>query len=204
MENKDILEIIFIRHAETEYTNIGDRDNCDGELTEYGEEQYALLGEKLKDIPIDAYITSSLLRAFKTATGVCRAKDDNPLLEICPELIECGCTPGYFGCSEEYLNKYYKNTKMCESLYGKDKHEFPCEGKEVNDVRAEKVMDYIKNRFTFGERVAVFSHHGFLEHLIPTALGVESHVFRFALDNISMTVVQYCRDGNCVPRYVNK
>ena len=204
MENKDILEIIFIRHAETEYTNIGDRDNCDGELTQYGEEQCRILGEKLKETPIDAYITSSLLRAFKTATGVCKAKEDEPLLEICPELIECGCTPGYFGCSEEYLNKYYKNTRMCESLYEKEKHDFPCEGKEVNDIRAKKVIDYLKNRFTFGERVAVFSHHGFLEHLIPTALGVEPHVFRFALDNISMTVVQFCRDGNIVLRYVNK
>lgn len=204
MENKDILEIIFIRHAETEYTNIGDRDNCDGELTVRGEEQCRELGEKLKDIPIDAYITSSLLRAFKTATGVCKAKSDEPLLEICPELIECGCTEGYFGCSEKYLNKYYKNTKMCESLYEKGKHDFPCEGKEVNDIRAAKVINYLKNRFTFGDRVAVFSHHGFLEHMIPIALGVDSHVFRFALDNISMTVVQFCKNGNTVLRYVNK
>lgn len=204
MEKKDSLEIIFIRHAETEYTNIGDRDPSDGELTARGEKQCEELGEKLKNVPIDAYITSSLLRAFKTATGVCKAKEDNPVLEICPELIECGCTPGYYGCSEEYLQKYYKNTKMCESLYNKGKHEFPCEGKEVNDIRAKKVIDYLKSRFTFGDRVAVFSHHGMLEHLIPTALGVEPHVFRFALENISMTVVEFCRDGNCVLRYVNK
>lgn len=204
MIDKDILEIIFIRHAETEYTNIGDRDNCDGELTEKGEEQCRLLGEKLKNVPIDAYITSSLLRAFKTAAGVCRAKSDGPLLEICPELIECGCTEGYFGCSEEYLNKYYKNTKTCESLYGKDRHEFPCEGKEVNDIRAKKVMDYLKKRFTYGQRVAVFSHHGFLEHLIPTALGVEPHLFRFSLENISMNVVQFTSDGKCILKSINK
>lgn len=204
MENKDILEIIFIRHAETEYTNIGDRDNCDGELTDRGEMQCAELGEKLKNVHIDAYITSSLLRAFKTATGVCKAKGDEPLLEICPELIECGCTPGYFGCSEEYLRRYYKNTKMCDSLYGTEKYEFACKTKEDNDIRAKRVIDYIKSRFTFGDRVAVFSHHGMLEHLIPTALGVEPHIFRFALDNISMTTVDFCRDGNCVLRSVNK
>ncbi len=204
MENRDSLEIIFIRHAETQYDNIGDRDPSDGELTAKGERQCTELGEKLKDLQIDAYITSSLLRSFKTATGVCKAKSDEPLLEICPELVECGCTPGYYGCSEEYLQRYYKNTKMCEKLFGTQNYEFGCEAFEDNVIRAEKVISYIKNRFSFGERVAVFSHHGFLEYLIPTALGVKPHVFRFSLDNISMTAVDFCRDGNAVLRCVNK
>ncbi len=204
VKKHDTLEIIFIRHAETQYDNIGDRDTCDGELTEKGEQQCTELGEKLKDLQIDAYITSSLLRSFKTATGVCKAKCDNPILEICPELVECGCTPGYYGCSEEYLSHYYKNTKMCENLFGTENYEFGCESFEDNVIRAEKVISYIKNRFSFGDRVAVFSHHGFLEYLIPTALDVKPHVFRFSLDNISMTVVDFCQDGNVVLRSVNK
>lgn len=204
MENKDCLEILFIRHAETDYDDWAGRDPSDGELTARGEEQCNELGERLRALPIDAYITSSLLRAFKTAVGVCRAKGDDPLLEICPEIIECGCTPGYFGCSEEYLNRYYKNTRLCEGLYDGGKHNFPCATKEENDIRAQKFIDYIKSRFTFGDRVAVFSHHGMLEHLIPTALGVEPHIFRFALENVSVTAVSFCRDGNVVLRYVNK
>ncbi len=204
MEKYDSLQILFIRHAETNYSDIGDRDPSDGELTAKGEQQCADLGEKLKALPIDAYITSSLLRSFKTAVGVCDAKIDKPLLEICPELVECGCTPGYYGCSEEYLKKYYKNTKMCEKLYGTEKYDFGCEAFEDNVIRAEKVISYIKNRFTYGDRVAVFSHHGFLEYLIPTALGVKPHIFRFSLDNISITVVEFCRDGNAVLRCVNK
>ena len=204
MEKHDSLQILFIRHAETNYNDIGDRDPSDGELTAKGEQQCADLGEKLKALPIDAYITSSLLRSFKTAGGVCDAKIDKPLLEICPELVECGCTPGYYGCSEEYLKKYYKNTKMCEKLYGTKKYDFGCEAFEDNVIRAEKVISYIKNRFTYGDRVAVFSHHGFLEYLIPTALGVKPHIFRFSLDNISITVVEFCRDGNTVLRCVNK
>ncbi len=204
MENRDTLQILFIRHAQTDYKDIGDRDNCDGELTPNGEQQCIELGEKLKDLPIDAYITSSLLRSFKTAVGVCAAKPDKPLLEICPELIECGCTPGYFGCSEEYLQKYYKNTKMCEKLFGSEKYEFGCEAFEDNVIRAQKVISYIKNRFSYGERVAVFSHHGFLEYLIPTALGVKPHIFRFSLDNTSVSIVDFCRDGNTILRCVNK
>ncbi len=204
MDNHDTLEIIFIRHAETRYDDIGDRDPSDGELTENGEKQCNMLGERLKDLPIDAYISSSLLRSFKTAAGVCRAKPDEPLLEICPELVECGCTPGYFGCSEEYLQRYYKNIKMCKNLYGTEKHEFACKTIEDNDIRAQKVISYIKERFTFGHRVAVFSHHGFLEHLIPTALGIKTHCFNFALDNISITVVNLCRDGSAILRCVNR
>ena len=204
MKEHDSLEIIFIRHAETQYDNIGDRDPSDGELTAKGEQQCIDLGEKLKDLPIDAYITSSLLRSFKTAKGVCQAKRDNPILEICPELVECGCTPGYYGCTEEYLQRYYKNTKMCKKLFGTENYEFGCEAFEDNVIRAEKVISYIKNRFTFGNRVAVFSHHGFLEYLIPTVLGVKPHMFRFSLDNISITAVEFCRDGNIVLRCVNK
>lgn len=204
MEKHDSLQIIFIRHAETNYGDIGDRDPSDGELTAKGEQQCIELGEKLKDLPIDAYITSSLLRSFKTAVGVCITKPDKPLLEICPELVECGCTPGYYGCSEEYLRRYYKNTKMCEKLYGTENYEFGCEAFEDNVIRSEKVISYIKNRFSFGERVAVFSHHGFLEYLIPTALGVKPHIFRFSLDNISISVVEFYRDGNAVLRCVNK
>lgn len=200
----DSLQILFIRHAETNYNDIGDRDPSDGELTPNGERQCISLGEKLKDLPIDAYITSSLLRSFKTAVGVCNAKADKPLLEICPELVECGCTPGYYGCSEEYLQRYYKNTRMCEKLFGTEKYEFGCEAFDDNVTRAEKVISYIKNRFSYGESVAVFSHHGFLEYLIPTALGVKPHIFRFALDNVSVCIVELCRDGKTVLRCVNK
>lgn len=204
MKDNNSLQLLFIRHAQTDYKDIGDRDPCDGELTTEGEQQCVDLGEKLKSLPIDAYITSSLLRSFKTATGVCKAKNDKPLLQICPELVECGCTPGYYGCSEEYLQRYYKNTKMCEKLYGTKIYEFGCEAYEDNVIRAQKVIDYIKNTYSYGDRVAVFSHHGFLEHLIPTALGVKPHVFRFSLDNTSITIVDICRDGNAVLRYVNK
>ena len=130
MKEHDTLRIIFIRHAETDYADIGDRDPSDGELTENGRQQCLALGEKLKDWPIDAYITSSLLRSFRTAVGVCNAKSCKPVLEICPELVECGCTPGYYGCSEAYLSRYYENTKMCDSLFGTERYTFGCEAFE--------------------------------------------------------------------------
>lgn len=204
MKNNDAIEILFIRHAETDYNDWEGRDPSDGELTPNGEKQCNILGERLKSVEIDAFISSSLLRAFKTAAGVCRAKGNEPVIEICPEIIECGCTPGYYGCTQEYLSQIYKNAKMCTNLFGTEGYTFGCESVEDNNVRAQKLVDYITQNFTYGDRVAVFSHHGMLEYLIPTALGIKTREFYFSLDNISITAVDICRDGNRILRCVNK
>ena len=201
---KDVLEILFIRHAETNYEDWEGRDPCDGQLTPRGEEQCKILGEKLKDTPIDGYISSSLLRAFKTARGVCEAKGDKPLLKICPEIIECGCTPGYYGCSAHSLSELYENIEMCPKLFGTEEYEFGCEAVEDNNKRAQKLVEYIMDIYGYGKIVAVFSHHGMLEYLIPTALGVKTRDFFFSLDNISVTAVDICKDGRRILRYVNK
>ncbi len=204
MKNENAIEIVFIRHAQTDYNDWAGRDPSDGELTPYGEKQCRILGERLKDVEIDGYISSSLLRAFKTAAGVCKAKGNEPIIEICPEIIECGCTPGYYGCSREYLSKHYPKTKMCKNLFNGNKYDFGCESVEDNNERAKRLIDYIQEKFNFGDRVAVFSHHGMLEYLIPTALGIKTRDFNFALDNISITVVDICRDGSRTLRCVNK
>lgn len=204
MKEPTTLEIVMIRHAETNYQDIGDRDNCDGELTPNGEIQCSILGEKLRDVQFDAYFSSSLLRAFKTAAGVCKAKADHPLIEICPELIECGCTPGYYGCSEAYLARYYDHVRMCEPLYGTETHSFACQTSEENDLRAQKVIDDLKRRFPDGGRIAVFSHHGMLEHLIPTALGIQTQTFHFSLQNISISIVACHSDGSSTLRCANR
>lgn len=198
------LKLLFIRHAQTNYTDIGDRDNCDGELTEIGERQCELLGERLRDLPIDGYISSSLLRAFKTAAGACRAKSDEPQINICPEIIECGCTEGYYGCTEEYLRKHYKNAKMLKPLFGTDRHKFACQTVEENNLRAQKFIDYILKNYTYGQRVAIFSHHGMLEYLIPTALGIRTRDFAFSFENTAVTEIDIFEDGKRVLKFANK
>ena len=157
----DSLELIIIRHAETQYDNAGDRDGCDGDLTEKGEQQCIELGEKLKDLEIDAYISSPLLRAFKTGMGVCNAKPEKPLLQIMPELIECGVPVGYYGSDENYLKKYYANAEMCENLFGTESYKFATKYGCDNNLRAKKIIEYIKSKYTYGDRVAIFTHMDF-------------------------------------------
>lgn len=198
------LELIIIRHAETQYDNAGDRDGCDGDLTERGEEQCVELGEKLKDVEIDAYIASSLLRAFKTGVGVCRAKPENPLLQIMPELIECGVPVGYYGCHETYLKKYYSNTGVCENLFGTTEYEFGTKYDCDNELRAQKVIEYIKKTYTYGDRVVLFTHNGFCQHLIRAALNIEKQTFDFELKNTSMTTIGFFRSGQIILHGLNR
>ena len=204
MKKQDSLELIIIRHAETQYDNSGDRDGCDGDLNERGEQQCIDLGERLKDLEIDAYITSSLLRAFKTAVGVCNAKDDNPVLQIMPEIIECGVPVGYYGCSEEYLQKYYSNTEMCPKLFNTKDYEFLTKYGCDNISRAQKVIEYIKKKYSYGNRVVLFSHNGFCQYLIRAALNIKTHTFDFELNNTSITKIEFRRNGQIILHGVNR
>jgi len=92
---------------------------------------------------------------------------------------------------------------MLKNLFGTGKYVFGCEKIEDNNLRAQKIIDYIKENYKCGQTVAVFSHHGMLEYLIPTALGIKTRDFFFALDNISVTEVDICEDGKAVLRSVN-
>ena len=203
MENKDYLELIIIRHAETNYKDSGDRDGCDGDLTKLGEKQAVELGQRLKDTEIDAYITSPLLRAFKTAAGVCNAKPDKPLLQIMPEITECGVPVGYYGCSEEYLKKCYPNTAMCEPLFDNENHIFGTKYYDDNSLRARKVIDYIKEAYSYGDRVVLFTHQGICAYLIRQALNIEKQTFDLFIDNTAMTKILFYRDGRILLQSLN-
>lgn len=195
MVNSNSLECIIIRHADTNYNDYGDRNDSDWELTELGEKQCIELGNRLKDLKIDAYITSPMLRAFKTAAGVCNAKIDKPILQIMPEIIECGISAGYYGCSEEYLKKYYANTKMCQSLFDSEQYEFNTNYACDNALRAKKVIDYIKNEYSYGKRIVLFTHKEFSQFLISEALNLGEAPFYFAMKNVALTKIEFLSDG---------
>lgn len=77
------------------------------------------------------------------------------LIVIMPELMETYIDNGYYGCSEQYLQKYYSNTKMCEILLGDKEYNFKNNNESDFVAIAKKVIDYIKNKYTFGKRVCI-------------------------------------------------
>ena len=103
-EDNGSLKLIFIRHAKPDYNDCGDRDISDGDLDTTGLSQCVSLGQRFKEIPVDAFFSSSLLRAYRTAAAICSEKEDQPQIEICPEIMECGTTRGYYGCSAEQIS----------------------------------------------------------------------------------------------------
>lgn len=189
MEEK--LEIFYVRHGDTDLSKLDGRDTCDVDLSELGEKQIELLGERFAGKQFDAVFSSPLVRAVKTASAVCRRLDGHPVIEILPQIIENGSSYGYFGESEEYLHKYYDNFKrntdlplMYDNLEDKD-----------NDARARAVIDYLKSRFTYGQKVILFAHGSFGNHFLSQAVEMGEGNYILSLNHTSVSKVKYTSDG---------
>lgn len=189
MEEK--LEIFYIRHGNTDVTKLDGRDTCDVDLSEQGEKEILLLGERFKGKNFDAVFSSPLVRAVKTAGAVCEQLDGSPVIEILPQIIENGSSYGYFGQDIEYLKKYYPDITLNNDL----PLMFDNLEDEDNDARADAVIRYLRNRFTFGQKVLVVAHGSFGNHFIPRAVNMGNGDYIFSLNNTSVTKIKYTPDG---------
>ncbi len=189
MDNR--FEIFYVRHALTQEGNFADRDKCDIDLDETGEKQIELLSERLKGREFTAVFSSPLVRAVKTASAVCKKLSNSPVIEILPQLCENGTTENYFGQDENYLKRYYEKIIINNDLplY------FKTETEEQNNERAKTVIDYFKNRFTYGDKIIVFAHGSFGTNFLSNAVGIKDRDFIFSLNNTSISKIKYTPDG---------
>ncbi len=197
MEEK--FEIFYIRHGETNNALFEERDTCDVNLTETGVKQAELLGERFKGCEFDAVFTSPLVRCVRTAAAVCNKLKNHPQMEILPQIIENGSSYGYFGTGIEYLKRYYDNLVenndmplMYDNLKDKD-----------NDERARKVIEYFKNRFTYGQKIIVFAHGSFGNHFLPQAVEMGEGNYILSINNTSVSKIKYTKDGKQRLSFVN-
>ena len=194
MEEK--LEFFFIRHADACEPDSEGRDVCDRKVTALGEKQLLLLGERFAGAHFDAVLSSPLVRCVKTAAAVANRLDDHPVIEIVPELIEKGATPNYAGCPLSYLTQYYDNLKLCEdTIFGFGGGNFPNVTKSEAMERARCLVKYLKNRFTYGQKVLLFSHACFGNSFLPSAIHIREEEFRMTLFNTSVSKIKYTPDG---------
>lgn len=194
ISNKEIrkLEFFYFRHANTN-ADYGDRCKCDVDLSPLGEEQIKLLGKRFAGKQFDVILCSPLIRCVKTAAAVARELEKPVTIEIVPELIENGTLPGYAGVDMEYLKRYYPDIKLCE-----DKNicgNFKNQNDRQNDKRAKKLAKYLKKRFDYGQRVAIFCHGSFGNHLIPALVEMGKGNYILSLSNASVTKIKLTSDG---------
>lgn len=197
MDNNKSLEIYYIRHADAENGSADGRDVCDRDITPAGAEQLRFLAERFKGAKIDAILSSPLVRTVKTAAAVAKAVEGDIPVEIVPQLIEKGATPGYTGLSVEELKQYCDNLILC----GDKICELPAQGdstetKEECLKRAATVAEYIKNRFDYGQRIVIVSHGVFGINFFQAAMGIEKEYdFRFTNFNTGVTKLKFSPDG---------
>ena len=191
------LEIFYIRHADADKGVTDDRDRCDRDITELGELQLKYLAKRFEGAKFDAVLSSPLVRTVKTAAAVAGSLEGRPPIEIVPELIEKGATAGYSGCGLDYLKRYYDNIKLCEdNIYGGEGGDFPNEEKEDVLLRAKAVVEYIKNRFDYGQRIVVVSHGVFGINFYQAAMGITNEYdFRMTTHNTAVTKIKFTPDG---------
>lgn len=195
--DSNALEILYIRHADADSGSSLNRDICDRDITELGEKQLELLSERFKGVEVDAVLSSPLVRTVKTAAAVADAVNGEMQIEIVPELIEKGSTPGYYGLQINELSKYYSNLSLCRdkicSLPGTGEE---TESKKQCLERARAVCEYVRTRFGYGSRIVIVSHGIFAMNFYQAAMGiVDEYDFRYSTDNTAVTKLKFTDDG---------
>lgn len=205
--NEVQLELYIIRHGQTfgnlgiEQTNVSYIDKHDPLLTEKGEHQVKLLGERFANYPFDAVYSSALRRAMQTATSVVSQQPENGAKEIrvMPLLNECGAGEEYLGLSFTELKEMFPLADIAEGFDKSDKLITLTRGwSDAQQLeRAKKVLDYLTEKHHSGEKVAVVAHAAFNTFLFHCALGLdpEKVIFDPHFLNTGVTKIVFFKKG---------
>ena len=199
MEEKK-LEFYYIRHADTAGSKKAGIYDCDIDLSPLGLKQADLLAKRFEGKSFDCILSSPLIRCVKTAAAVAKGLEGKKTIEIVPELIENGTVPGYERVNLDLLKEIYPDITLCEDRIfdiKSNKTDFE------NDERAFALARYLKLRFTFGQRVLIFCHGSFGNHLLPKMVEMGEGNYILSLSNTGVSKVKYTPDGKQRLSFVN-
>lgn len=199
-----LRELYLIRHGET-YGNIGENESdsmadCeDTMLTPNGEDQAERLGRYLKDTDFAAVYSGGLRRAIATADHIVKYREKKEIL-VLPPLCEIGINPGYKGIPADELSGFCKNAVIAHGYENSPltiPDETPQQNEERYFARAKEVLDYISERYSSGEKVALVSHAGFLTYIIFYIIGYRDKqpYYDFRLGNTGVTRILFYEPG---------
>ncbi|QRN86248.1 alpha-ribazole phosphatase [Clostridia bacterium] len=192
MKNKEgkhnMTEIYLIRHGQTTWNNERRfQGHTDIELDKEGIAQANRLKERLRDVHFDAFYSSDLIRANKTANIV--AQDRGMPVHILKEVKEIK-----FG---EWEGKKFSEVMGGEQNF-KKWHDDSSLKMVPGGERAEEVLNRVEGaiqhilRVHPKERVAVFSHGGPIRYMLISCLKMPIEMcWKIDIGNTSISVMRW-------------
>lgn len=204
-EPKIILELYLVRHGESmsqtgESDSMADEYKYDPPLSAKGQREAELLGEYLKDLPLDHILCSGMRRALRTAYEIVVRQPENGAhrAEVHKIFTECGTSPATRGRSVREIQKELTCMIPAE---GTDMDEVQIVYSERDDddallARAQQAIDYLSERFHNGEKVLIAAHAAFDTFLFWAALGIKlPQAFDPSFHNTSITKIVFFEKG---------
>lgn len=191
MEVGDDVDLYIARHGES-LGNTGESNSVDPELSLLGHKQSECLAQRMKDVHLDAIISSPHVRAVQTAAKTAQLKGMK--IELFPLLFEVGTYAGYEGRGLSELQKLYADITMFS-----DGKPYPLsltqEDRTITYNRAKEAIERIKARFGTDSSVMLFAHGCFNNYLINAAIGFEVRDdFNFCQENTGLTCIRFIQD----------
>lgn len=162
--------LYFVRHGETDYNRQGivQGKRINSSLNETGRMQARALGRRFKDVPVDAFYSSTLRRAEETLSFITAEHPDVPVYRLAElDEISWGVLEGK-SVSEEVLRVFDDMNNRWKS--GEFHHRVDG-GESILDVqeRALRAVEIILERHS-GGTVIIVTHGRFLRILLATLL----------------------------------
>ena len=202
------VQIIFVRHGES-YGNIGlptpeGYSEEDTPLTEYGLKQAQALADYWFDgIEIAHIYASPFSRTIQTIYPT--AQKLGKSIELLPDLLEYGSTTA--GCEAEKIARDFPLAIPCTAKLSPAGGTLTLpvpESRVQAQLRAKRLIGYIKSIYSSGETVIVSTHGTFFSYLVRAALNADGeNCFNSQIDNSAVTVVALRRNEPPLLRTAN-
>ena len=198
------LELYLIRHGQSMGNAGYDKEDLtlkeanDPLLTEKGINQADLAGQYLRNTEFDHIYSSGLIRALSTADGILRHQTNIKPVNILPVLSEVGISPDYDGITLEEMKEFCKTACLADGIEEDSPRVYHSTFENEDEIfdRAKTVMEYLRSRYTKGEKVAVVAHAAFLTILIFHIMGFkEAPLFDISIQNTGITKVIFYKTG---------
>lgn len=168
-------------------------------LTELGRYQAEQLGEYYSDVKFDAVYASPLRRATMTAYyALLHNKCSDKYIYTMPWLIECGIGEDYSAVTFDELNAEFDGRILAPDGIDVSGHLVCGDGsnQDSHRNRASSVIDYLRKRYTNGEKVMCVAHGAFNTDLFLHAIGAQdTRLFDPAFANTSVTKIIFYKEN---------